>query len=186
MPNSQVKGRCKMIVVRAFLILAVCAQALWAQTLSIADCDEIYRQYGITPDSCAATSTPPSPASNQRGMDRRIRESHIFFRSGGARLDRAAIEQVQKLALVLETRPLSLVCIQLIGHSDALGSAEANMALSERRAEVVSNALRQQLVDPSRVEAVLGKGEEQLLAGFEPNASQHRRVEIRARKCPMP
>jgi outer membrane protein OmpA-like peptidoglycan-associated protein len=48
--------------------------------------------------------------------------------------------------------------IRIEGHTDQTGSEQYNMALSERRANAVKNALVQKGVDPGRIMAV-GMGE---------------------------
>jgi len=78
-------------------------------------------------------------------------------------------------------RPLlrqGLAQLNVIGHTDSVGSAEYNEALSERRARAVADHLIQQ--DPTR-EAfvrVIGRGEEEPLASndTEEGRAQNRRV----------
>lgn len=70
--------------------------------------------------------------------------------------------------------------IQIIGHTDATGSAEYNQKLSERRAAAVRGylALKGPPVDPSLI-SIAGYGESQLLPDLPPDAPGQRRVEIR-------
>lgn len=49
------------------------------------------------------------------------------------------------------------------GHTDAVGSAESNKALSQKRAQAVVNYLVKQGVDPAQLQAV-GYGQEQPIA----------------------
>lgn len=66
----------------------------------------------------------------------------------------------------------------VIGHTDAVGSREYNLKLSQRRAEAIRLALIQPFgVSPARLEAV-GLGEEQLRDPAHPDAAANRRVQL--------
>ncbi len=76
----------------------------------------------------------------------------LVFGSGADTLDETAFASLQNLAEFLAANPNASVV--LVGHTDAVGSLEANIDLSERRA----NAVRQRLIDqydvqPSRIDA---------------------------------
>jgi OmpA-OmpF porin, OOP family len=66
----------------------------------------------------------------------------------------------------------------IIGHTDAKGSREYNLKLSQERANAVRDALITPFgISPSRIEAV-GLGEEQLLNRSNPDAAENRRVQL--------
>jgi outer membrane protein OmpA-like peptidoglycan-associated protein len=66
----------------------------------------------------------------------------------------------------------------IVGHADAVGGREANLNLSQRRAEAIREALLNPFgISPDRVEAV-GLGEEQLLDSANPTAAKNRRVQV--------
>lgn len=66
----------------------------------------------------------------------------------------------------------------VIGHTDAVGSREANLKLSQQRADAIRDALINPFgISPSRIEAV-GLGEEQLLDRANPKAAENRRVQL--------
>ena len=66
----------------------------------------------------------------------------------------------------------------LAGHTDAVGDAAYNQALSERRAAAVRRYLTTQFdIDPERLETV-GYGESRLLVPVETENWQNRRVQI--------
>jgi len=66
----------------------------------------------------------------------------------------------------------------VIGHTDATGSREYNLKLSERRARAVRDALINPFgVNPARLQAV-GVGEEQLLDPAHPDSEINRRVQL--------
>lgn len=66
----------------------------------------------------------------------------------------------------------------VVGNTDATGSRELNMTLSQQRADAVASALTTTFrVDPRRVQAV-GVGEESLQDPKHPDAAINRRVQI--------
>jgi outer membrane protein OmpA-like peptidoglycan-associated protein len=66
----------------------------------------------------------------------------------------------------------------VVGHTDAKGSRESNLKLSQRRADAIRDALINPFgIDPRRIEAI-GLGEEQLLDRAKPEAAQNRRVQL--------
>ncbi len=168
------------------LVLMGAPQLALAQTLSVQDCEDIVLRYGIEPQECSTIGPDAAQPVAPSILTQRMVESHIFFKRGGTRLDRNAIAQLKKIARVLETKPLSGSCLKLVGHSDSIGSVQANLSLSRKRAEVVSHYLGNILGDPGRIELVVGNGESNPLSGFAPEAPENRRVEILARKCPLP
>lgn len=66
----------------------------------------------------------------------------------------------------------------IVGHTDAVGSREYNLKLSQQRAEAIRAALINPFgISPARLEAV-GLGEEQLLEPQHPEAPANRRVQL--------
>jgi OmpA-OmpF porin, OOP family len=66
----------------------------------------------------------------------------------------------------------------IVGHTDAKGSREYNLKLSQQRADAIRDALINPFgISPSRIEAV-GLGEEQLLNRSNPEAAENRRVQL--------
>lgn len=104
-------------------------------------------------------------------------ESGILFGFDKAELTPAAKENVRELAGILSKYPDTNVLIE--GHTDAKGSDEYNMALSERRAAAVRQYAISQGVDPSRLTS-RGLGETQPVATNDTEAgrAQNRRVEV--------
>jgi outer membrane protein OmpA-like peptidoglycan-associated protein len=69
-------------------------------------------------------------------------------------------------------------CFLVIGHTDAKGSREYNLKLSQDRADAIRNALIKPFgIAPGRIEAV-GLGEEQLLDAANPESAKNRRVQL--------
>ncbi len=66
----------------------------------------------------------------------------------------------------------------IVGHTDAVGSREYNLKLSQQRADAIRDALINPFgISPARLEAV-GLGEEQLLDPQHPDAAANRRVQL--------
>jgi outer membrane protein OmpA-like peptidoglycan-associated protein len=108
----------------------------------------------------------------------------VLFSFGSADLTTAAFETLDTVAAAITEEGVSAPTIQVIGHTDSIGSAESNLALSERRAEAVRAGLAERL--PSATLTAVGLGETTPKA---PNGnpdgtdnpagrSQNRRVEI--------
>jgi outer membrane protein OmpA-like peptidoglycan-associated protein len=66
----------------------------------------------------------------------------------------------------------------VVGHTDAVGSRETNLKLSQQRADAIRDALINPFgINPARIEAV-GLGEEQLFDRANPKAAENRRVQL--------
>ena len=88
----------------------------------------------------------------------------IGFVTGAFRLDAASFRAVNWVAAVALPCAEAGMVLELGGHTDATGNAESNTALSQRRAEVVAQALAARGVPEAALEAV-GYGAEQPVAG---------------------
>jgi len=99
------------------------------------------------------------------------------FGSGQAQLTVKAAASVQALGMYLKT--LGARGAQVFGHTDSQGEAEANRALSQRRADAVSAALAAAGFSGSRISAQ-GQGEDAPVADNTTAAgrAKNRRVEI--------
>lgn len=112
--------------------------------------------------------------------------SDLLFEFNSAELRESAKVGLMKLGLLIDRNP-NLYC-WVEGHTDLIGTPEANLELSRRRAA----AVREYLVKSMRMNGdkinPLGKGEfEPLVAtGTADDQAPNRRVEIRMRKEPPP
>jgi len=93
----------------------------------------------------------------------------ILFESGSARIAAASDPAIDELAGDLALCPEATVNVE--GHTDADGDAEANLALSVSRAEAVIDALIARGVSPDRLYAV-GYGESLPVASNETRAGK--------------
>lgn len=101
----------------------------------------------------------------------------VLFASGKSELKAGSAQRLDKLVAFLAKHPQRSVIVE--GHTDSSGSDEANLALSQRRADAVRVYLLTQGIAASRVTAV-GKGESLPVAdnGTPAGRQQNRRVEI--------
>ena len=101
----------------------------------------------------------------------------VLFATGKSDLAEGAHEKLDQLAAFLHRYTDRTLLIE--GHTDAQGTAENNLALSQRRAEAVKVYLIIQSIDASRLTAV-GRGSEAPIAdNTTPEGRQrNRRVEI--------
>ena len=102
----------------------------------------------------------------------------IPFQIGSAALTDQARSQLDQLGMALESAELGAMDVGLFGHTDASGSANYNLALSERRAQSVRDYLLAHFrLAPEKLTA-RGYGEQRLLDPERPNAALNRRVEV--------
>ena len=103
--------------------------------------------------------------------------SNMNFQSSSARLLPESQAQLDDLAAAMRANPE--VVIEVRGHTDSIGAAEANRDLSQRRAMAVRDALIQRGVAPGRITAV-GYGEDFPIAANDTaeGRARNRRVEL--------
>ncbi len=123
---------------------------------------------------------PPAPTQVIiTDEDRRIVKNaiqNLEFETGKSSIKPSSYASLDRLAEMLKTRGFSL---KLGGHTDNVGNATKNMALSKDRAESVKQYLVNQGANPSRIEAV-GYGSTQPIASNKTKAGKqkNRRVEF--------
>lgn len=105
----------------------------------------------------------------------------INFAFGSAEIPDSQYGKVETIATALERllrrRPNTTVLIE--GHTDAVGSAASNQALSERRAESLRRVLVREFGVPRRALETVGYGEEFLLVPTQNENWRNRRVTLR-------
>jgi outer membrane protein OmpA-like peptidoglycan-associated protein len=102
----------------------------------------------------------------------------IQFDFDSARIRPNSFRAVGLMADALYSPYLQGYCFLVVGHTDAKGSREYNLKLSQRRADAIREALINPFgINPARIEAV-GLGEEQLLNPSKPDAPENRRVQL--------
>lgn len=103
--------------------------------------------------------------------------SGVLFDVDQATISTDAQSKIKELAQVFTKYPDSYILIE--GHTDATGTPEHNMALSERRAKAVAEFLETQNVSSSRIKtAWYGENQPKYPNDTEANKAQNRRVEF--------
>ena len=108
----------------------------------------------------------------------KISTNGILFDSGSANIKTQSYGIIRQISQVLMQD--SSIKLNIIGHTDADGSDDTNMILSQKRAEAVKNALiNVYKIDASRL-ASEGKGESEPVAdnATTEGKAQNRRVEF--------
>jgi outer membrane protein OmpA-like peptidoglycan-associated protein len=102
---------------------------------------------------------------------------NVLFATGRAELKAGSIDSLNNLVAFLNQYPDRNIMIE--GHTDSVGTAASNLALSERRAGSVQSYLLQQGVGSQRI-TFSGMGESQPIADNDTDTGrqQNRRVEI--------
>ncbi|GAA4342164.1 hypothetical protein GCM10023144_43870 [Pigmentiphaga soli] len=134
----------------------------------------------VPPGASVPAEAPPAnvPAAPAAAPSVSIQ---VKFDFGSDRVAGASRQAVENLATALQSDALRDRSFLIVGHTDAVGSAEYNQHLSERRAAAVKSFLVQQGVEPSRLKTA-GRGFSQLLDPANPNSAANRRVEVIAQR----
>ena len=130
-----------------------------------------------TAATAAQTKAPAKAAAAEAGPSVSLT---VEFATGSADLTPQARQTLDQLGRALSSPDLAKFRFRIEGHTDTVGSAEANKALSQRRATAVAEYLQTNFgVTPTRLEAV-GLGEEGLLVPTPPQTAnaQNRRVKV--------
>jgi OmpA-OmpF porin, OOP family len=118
-----------------------------------------------------APKARPAPASIGRA------DLRMSFVTGSAELTPAGKSEALKFITALKSPALSTRKFRIEGHTDSVGSREANLELSKRRAQSVVDFLTSQGADPSKFE-VQGYGPDKPLNGRDASSGANRRVEV--------
>lgn len=152
-----------------FLVVAAFFQAANSQPLGSASVDQIVEKLEA-PQGRTRSLRNLAPAP--RSLDLVIQ-----FDFDSAKIQEASKPLLDNLATAMKTEKLEVLSFVVEGHTDAKGTAEYNLRLSERRAEAVVNYMMQRGVAKKRLNA-LGKGATELLNADAPEALENRRVRI--------
>src|SRR3984893_7750961 len=110
--------------------------------------------------ACSQTPPPPPAPPPQRAMaPRQMPPSTVYFGTGSSTLSPESMATIQQVGANYKTTANATVT--LTGHTDTVGSQDLNMALSQRRADAVRNALVRQGVPAAAITAG-GQGEASL------------------------
>lgn len=153
-----------------------------------------------TSSDTTTPAPPPAPVATQRGDDSRpsseeadsqqlaaLTAAPIYFSLDSATLPTQAQDELERLAQALRQRPRAKVTVA--GHTCELGTTEYNVALGQRRADIVRSYLVRLGVEAERVSAI-SYGEE--MPADESTPEKNRRAELsflvgeQARRLPSP
>ncbi len=102
-------------------------------------------------------------------------EDRVLFSSGSTRINPEFVPLLDLGTALLNTFPQ--VTITVVAHTDAVGDADMNLELSQRRGETVAAYWTSRGVDPARIR-VDARGESDLLVATEEAEVANRRVEF--------
>src|SRR6185295_5477405 len=174
--------------IAGFVLTAVLAAPLWAQ--DIGDTRVLKGNKVTEANLLDALTPPPEPVLTRSlkvsrdgaGVSAPERKASasllITFVTNSADLSESARQQLDVVAAALKNDRLADYSFNVEGHADPRGSAEANLVLSQQRAESV----REYLVSAHGIAAdrlkAEGKGDKDLLNRAVPAAPENRRVTI--------
>jgi outer membrane protein OmpA-like peptidoglycan-associated protein len=102
----------------------------------------------------------------------------LTFQTNSTQLTDQGLANAQVFADVLKDPRLISARFEIEGHTDASGSREYNMALSQRRADAVKQFLVSQGISPARL-TTIGYGFARLANQANPLSGENRRVVAR-------
>ena len=131
-----------------------------------------------TPTPTVSAPEPSPVAACQQQFDEVLGNKRISFETDSATLKRESTVMLDKLAAIADRCPDTH--IQVAGHTDARGSDEFNLWLSQARAESVTSYLVGKGVDATRLSAI-GYGASQPIADnvTAVGLARNRRIEFR-------
>ncbi len=116
-----------------------------------------------------------------RALAATIDAGNVTFDSGSAAIRASEADELADLGGLMQDllaeNPAEMFLIE--GHTDAVGRAAMNLALSDRRAESVALALSEYFEIPPENMVIQGYGEAELLIDTEANERRNRRVAVR-------
>ena len=147
----------------------VACSAMAQQPIQSATADELV-------DKLAAPKTVTRSLRNLAPEPRKI-DLMIQFDFNSARLQEASKPLLTSLADAMGSERIKALRFKVEGHTDAVGKANYNQQLSEKRAQSVLEFLANKGVEKDRLLAE-GKGSSELLLPDKPDAMENRRVRI--------
>jgi outer membrane protein OmpA-like peptidoglycan-associated protein len=127
----------------------------------------------------ASTGAAAKPASTQTAANQGEARLSVPFASGSAEISPAAARVLNELGKALSSPSLASYKFRVEGHTDTVGAPDTNKALSEQRANSVTEYLVTKFgIDRSRLTPV-GMGEEGLLVATGPGVSNAANRQVR-------
>ncbi|MEY4561763.1 MAG: hypothetical protein RLZZ618_1040 [Pseudomonadota bacterium] len=186
--SSPVSRSLSRTLATAALAATVLSGTAWAQ--DSADSTQVLKGNKVTESNLLDALTPPPEEVVTRSLKvsrdnapvvppRKASASLLItFETNSADLTASAKQQLSVVAAALKNNRLAEYSFNVEGHADPRGSADANLSLSQQRADSVREYLvTAHGIAPDRLKAE-GKGAQQLLNAKVPSAAENRRVTI--------
>ncbi|MDB5437863.1 MAG: hypothetical protein JWM33_290, partial [Caulobacteraceae bacterium] len=129
-----------------------------------------------------AATTAAAPATPRAAASPASQPAHrdllITFQTGSSELTDQAQSNAKVFAQAMGMPALASSRFEIAGYTDSTGSADANLTLSQQRADAVKNFLVASGVDSSRI-VTKGYGATDFAVPAQPDAAANRRVEAR-------
>lgn len=110
-----------------------------------------------------------------------IRLTHLIFAQGKAEIESQSFGELDGIAMMMQEN--TNMVIQLEGHTDQVGSSDANLKLSQERVDAVKKYLVKKGVSKNRIKTKAFGGSKPLRNEMTPDArTLNRRVEMRILK----
>jgi outer membrane protein OmpA-like peptidoglycan-associated protein/uncharacterized protein YidB (DUF937 family) len=163
----------------ALLALAVLAGLLWTLLSRNRAPAPVATVPAVTAPTVATPSVPSAAVTNTvTALNSDLNRTVLNFATGSSVTPSASAPELQLAANRIKSLPAGTV-IEVAGHTDNVGDPTANMALSQRRADAVRNALIEKGV-PSSMLTAKGYGETRPVASNDTPQGryQNRRTEF--------
>ena len=162
-----------MKLLLALIWLSTAAQSQVAAPVKSATANELVKQLAPSDEQ------PKTRSLNGRNLrvESKSVDLVINFDLDSAKLKEPSKPLLDNLVEAMKNDRLAAVKFKVEGHTDALGSEQHNLKLSQSRAESVVAYLTSKGVDQDRLTGE-GKGFSELLTPYNPKAAENRRVKI--------
>ena len=162
-----------MKLLLALIWLSTAAQSQVAAPVKSATANELVKQLAPSDEQ------PKTRSLNGRNLrvESKSVDLVINFDLDSAKLKEPSKPLLDNLVEAMKNDRLAAVKFKVEGHTDALGSEQHNLKLSQSRAESVVAYLTSKGVDKDRLTGE-GKGFSELLTPYNPKAAENRRVRI--------
>lgn len=144
----------------------------WSKELATKECNpELFPEVAEAP---AAPAPPPMPVYEKHTVS-----ATALFDFDKAVLKPAGKEAIHDIDQQIKTSEAKVIDINVVGHTDSVGTEEYNQELSVRRANAVKDFMVSEGIDPAIID-VKGMGEAEPVASNDTaeGRAQNRRVEI--------
>lgn len=130
----------------------------------------VVRTRGVNVTAASQTAAIATPVASRAELE-------VLFAFNSDRIAGASVRSAENLSRALQDPQLKDGRFRVVGHTDAVGTREANQQLSQQRANAVRKFLIDHGVSADRLRAE-GRGFEELKNSTDPEAGENRRVEI--------